>query len=51
VIHQDLSIIIAEGIASDEDASLDPGQTQTYQMSILPTGMITYETNEEEKEE
>jgi len=51
VIQEDLSIIIAEGIAQEDESMLDPGQTQTYQMSIQPTGMITYETNEEEKEE
>ena len=51
VIHPDLSIIIAEGMAQTDDEGMDPDQTQTYQMTILPTGMITYETNEEEKEE
>jgi len=51
VIHEDLSIIIAEGIAEGDQAGLDPEQTQTYQMAILPTGIITYDTNEELKEE
>jgi hypothetical protein len=51
VIHEDMSIIIAEGIAESDQTSLDPDQTQTYQMAILPTGIITYDTNEENKEE
>lgn len=50
VIHEDLSITIAEGIAQTEEVGLDPDQTQTYQMLILPSGMITYEMNEENKE-
>lgn len=51
VIHPDLSITIAEGMAQTDDEGMDPDQTQTYQMTILPTGIITYETNDEEKEE
>ena len=51
VIHEDLSITIAEGIAESDDAGMNPDQTQTYQMAISPTGIITYETNEENKEE
>lgn len=51
VIHEDLSITIAEGIAESDDAGLDLEQTQTYQMAILPGGIITYETNEDNKEE
>jgi hypothetical protein len=51
VIHEDLSITIAEGIAETDDADMNPDQTQTYLMAILPTGIITYETNEESKEE
>lgn len=51
VIHEDMSIIIAEGIAETDDANLNPDQTQTYQMAILPTGIITYETNDEITEE
>ncbi len=51
VIHPDLTIIIAEGMAQTDDEGMDPDQTQTYQMTILPTGIITYETNDEEKEE
>jgi hypothetical protein len=50
VIHEDLSITIAEGIAQAEEEGLDPDQTQTYQMLILPSGIITYEMNEESKE-
>jgi hypothetical protein len=51
VIHEDMSIIIAEGIAETDDVNLNPDQTQTYQMAILPTGIITYETNDEITEE
>lgn len=51
VINEDLTITIAEGLAPEGDADAVPNQTQTYQMAILPTGMITYEMNEENKEE
>lgn len=51
VINDDMSIVIAEGIAEPDESGLNPDQTQTYQMVILPTGIITYETNEENKEE
>jgi len=51
VIHEDLSITIAEGIAEADAMDLNPEQTQTYQMAISPSGVITYETNEEDKEE
>jgi len=51
IIHEDMSITIAEGIAETDDAGMDPDQTQTYQMTILSSGIITYETNEENKEE
>jgi len=51
VINEDMSIVIAEGMAQTDEAGMDPEQTQTYQMEILPTGVITYETNEEDNEE
>ena len=51
VIHEDLSITIAEGLAATDESSMDPNQTQTYEMAILPSGIITYEMNEENKEE
>jgi hypothetical protein len=51
VIHEDMSITIAEGMAETDDAGLNPEQTQTYQMAIMPGGIITYETNEDDKEE
>lgn len=51
VIHEDLSITIAEGMAASDESSMDPNQTQTYEMAILPSGIITYEMNEENKEE
>jgi hypothetical protein len=51
IVHEDLKIVIAEGLADMDIPGMDPAQTQTYQMAILPTGIITYETNENEKEE
>lgn len=51
VIHEDMSITIAEGIAETDQSGLNADQTQTYQMAILPTGIITYETHDETKEE
>jgi hypothetical protein len=51
VIHEDMSITIAEGMAAADEKSLDLNQTQTYEMAILPSGIITYEINEENKEE
>lgn len=51
IVHEDLQIVIAEGLADMDIPGMDPAQTQTYQMAILPTGIITYETNENEKEE
>lgn len=51
VIHEDLSITIAEGIADTDDSTLDPNQTQTYQMMITPAGVISYETQDEKQEE
>ncbi|HUR31168.1 MAG TPA: hypothetical protein VMZ69_07025 [Saprospiraceae bacterium] len=50
VFHDDLSITIAEGVASEGDEP-DLDQTNTYQMSIQPTGQITYGVNEEDKQE
>lgn len=48
VIQDDLRITIAEGLL--EDGSLVGETTQSYHMMIAPDGIITYETNEEEKE-
>jgi hypothetical protein len=48
VIHPDLSITIAEGVATEED-DLDFNQTNTYQMMIQPSGEITYDSNEEDQ--
>lgn len=48
VIHEDLRIIIAEGIAEKDEEVISP-ETQTYQMSIQPSGEIIYEMNEEKK--
>ena len=46
VVHPDLSITIAEGVAiQNELTGLD--ETNTYQMSIQPTGEINYGNNEE----
>lgn len=50
MFHEDLQIVIAEGLADMALSGIDPAQTQTYQMAILPTGIITYETNEEKEE-
>ena len=49
VVHEDLHITIAEGMATDDDQPLLP-QTQTYIMVIKPNGEIMYEMNEEKKE-
>jgi len=48
VINKDMSITIAEGVAAEND-NYDLDQTNTYQMSIQPTGQITYGINEEDK--
>ncbi|MDQ3016381.1 MAG: hypothetical protein M3R25_06665 [Bacteroidota bacterium] len=49
VIHEDLSITIAEAIAENEDANL-ARQSNTYQMSIDSSGIINYDLNEEDTE-
>ena len=49
VVHPDLSITIAEGVATEGD-EIDLEQTNTYQMTILPSGEISYGTNNESKE-
>ena len=41
-------LIIVEGIAEKDDDVVSP-ETQTYQMSIKPSGEIIYEMNEESK--
>ncbi len=48
VIHEDLRIVIAEGMSSEESDTLSP-QTQTYVMAIKPGGEISYELHEEKK--
>ena len=48
VIHEDLSITIAEGVAGEEETNL--ANTNAYQMSIQPSGHIRYGTYEEETE-
>ncbi len=50
IVQEDLQIVIAEGLADTMIEGVDPAQTQTYQMAILPSGIITYETNEEKEE-
>lgn len=49
VVHPDLTITIAEGVAlQNETTGLD--ETNTYQMSIQPSGQINYGINEESSE-
>ncbi len=47
IVHEDLSLTIAEGIASDE-RNLNLEATNTYQMTIQPTGQISYGAHEED---
>ena len=47
VIHEDMSITIAEGVAVEGGES-NVEDTSTYQMSIQPTGQINYGVNEED---
>lgn len=49
VIHEDLTITIAEGVVTEEGAG-NIDQTNTYQMSIQPSGQINYGVNEEDNE-
>lgn len=51
IIHHDLTITIAEGQTANEKEELDLNNTNTYQMAILPDGMIRYDVNEEDREE
>lgn len=51
IIHEDLSITIAEGLTAETEQSIDMNKTNTYQMAILPDGSISYDLNEEDKEE
>ncbi|HZV69602.1 MAG TPA: hypothetical protein VFG10_08660 [Saprospiraceae bacterium] len=51
IINTDMSITIAEGLTPEDDHSLDLNNTSTYQMAILPDGFISYDMNEEVKEE
>jgi len=46
VIHEDRRITIAEGLIDEEGPVTT---TQTYTMMIAPDGVITYDTNEENK--
>lgn len=46
VIHEDMSLTIAEGIAVG-DQPLNAEETNTYQMTIQPTGQIIYGAHEE----
>lgn len=48
IVHEDLSITIAEGLAGEEETNLT--NTNAYQMSIQPSGHIRYGTYEEENE-
>ncbi len=50
VIHEDLTITIAEGTAVTDDTDL-LRQSNTYQMRIDSYGIINYDLNEEDKEE
>lgn len=50
VIHENMDITIAEGISTEEmAASID--DSNTYQMSIQPSGQISYGSNEEVEKE
>ena len=52
VVHEDLRITIAEGMADpDEQGAPLHQETQTYFMAIKPTGEIIYEVNEEKKKD
>lgn len=50
VIQEDLGIIIAEGLAGEEEELEDLSQTNTYQMTIESNGQISYGVNDEDKE-
>jgi hypothetical protein len=50
VIHEDLSITIAEALA-DENKESNLDDTNTYQMTINSTGQISYGSNEEDTKE
>lgn len=49
VIHEDLSMTIAEGLSSN-GKTLNPDEANTYQMTIKPSGQISYGTHEEDNE-
>jgi hypothetical protein len=49
IVHEDLSITIAEGVSSEEE-EINLDNTNAYQMSIQPSGHIRYGTYEEETE-
>ena len=48
VIQDDLSITIAEAVARGHEDSLDPDQTNTYQMKIDKLGIISYGAKDED---
>lgn len=50
VIHEDLTITIAEGVAVEEEENEDLSQTNTYEMAVEPSGNIIYEINDEDSE-
>ena len=50
VINENLQITIAEGLVEENADTIQPGETQSYFMSIQPSGEVIYEMNEEEKE-
>lgn len=51
IIHENLSIVIAEGMTDGDDTTQVSSPTQTYHMSILDSGEITYQVNEKESKE
>jgi len=50
VVNENFQITIAEGLVEEDSDAVQPQETQSYFMSIQPTGEIVYEMNEEEKE-
>jgi hypothetical protein len=49
IINENLQITIVEGLVEEDADEIKPKETQSYFMSIRPTGEIIYEMNEEEK--
>lgn len=51
VVHEDLSITIAEGLVSDSSVTGgQPVDSQTYRMNLDASGAIQYETYDEKEE-